>query len=125
MGILRTIIDKIFPANQENSMPSATGAARPEPMTYVSTPSQELDVEKILDDLAAKAPQKLNWKNSIVDLMKLLDIDSSLSARKLLAQELHYSGALDGSTEMNLWLHRQVMDKVAANGGKVPTELKH
>lgn len=57
--------------------------------------------------------------------MKLLDIESSLSARKLLAQELHYSGALDGSIEMNLWLHRQVMDKVAANGGKVPTEVKH
>lgn len=125
MGILRTIIEKIFPAKHENSTPGATESAPPEPMTYVSTPSQELDVEKMLDGLAAKAPQKLNWKSSIVDLMTLLDIDSSLSARKSLAEELQYSGALDGSAEMNLWLHRQVMDKVAANGGKVPTELKH
>ena len=125
MSILRTIFDKIFPSTQPNSTPDATGTTPPVATTHVSTPAQELDVEKMLDDLAAKAPQKLNWKSSIVDLMKLLDIDSSLSARKLLAQELHYTGALDGSAEMNLWLHRQVIDKVAAIGGKVPAEFKH
>lgn len=123
MSILRTIFDKIFTSTKTNS--NSTESTSPLAATHVSTPSQELDVEKMLDDMAAKATQKLNWKSSIVDLMKLLDIDSSLSARKSLAQELHYTGALDGAAEMNLWLHRQVMDKVAANGGKVPAELKH
>ena len=81
-------------------------------------------MEQMLNDMADKASEKLNWKSSIVDLMKLLGIDSSLNARKSLAQELHYTGALDGSADMNIWLHRQVMNKVAANGGKVPAELK-
>ena len=68
--------------------------------------------------------EDLNWKQSIVDLMKLLKLDSSLSARKQLAQELGYKGALDGSAEMNIWLHQQVMTKVAESGGKVPDSLK-
>lgn len=67
---------------------------------------------------------KYNWKQSIVDLMKLLDLDSGLAARKELAQELGYTGALDGSADMNIWLHKQVMEKVAASGGKVPESLR-
>ena len=67
---------------------------------------------------------KYNWRQSIVDLMKLLDLDSSLGARKELAQELGYKGALDGSAEMNVWLHKQVMEKLAEGGGKVPASLK-
>lgn len=86
-------------------------------------PISEVDVEVILSDLAAKSDQKLNWRTSIVDLMKLLGLDSSLTERKGLAQELGYSGALDGSAEMNIWLHKQVMRELAANGGKVPAEL--
>ena len=75
-------------------------------------------------DLAAANPQPLNWRTSIVDLMKLLDLDSSLSARKELAHELGYSGDTADSASMNIWLHKQVMQKLAQNGGKVPAELK-
>ncbi len=84
----------------------------------------EVDVEQMLDGMAQKAGEKLNWKTSIVDLMKLLGLDSSLASRKELAQELHYSGDMSDSAAMNIWLHRQVMNKVAANGGKVPADLK-
>ena len=74
--------------------------------------------------LAANQTEKLDWKVSIVDLMKLLKLDSSLGERKKLAQELGYAGALDGSAEMNTWLHKQVMTKVAESGGRVPENLK-
>jgi len=82
-----------------------------------------VDVEAILADAAAKNPQKLNWRTSIVDLMKLLDIDSSLDNRKELATELGYTGELNGSAEMNIWLHKAVMRELAKNGGKVPADL--
>jgi hypothetical protein len=78
-----------------------------------------------LDGLAKQKKQKLNWRKSIVDLMKLLDLDSSPSARKRLADELHYQGDKKQSAKMNIWLHKQVMIKLAENGGKVPDELKH
>ena len=74
----------------------------------------------MLDALARKNKQKLNWRKSIVDLMKLLDLDSSQTARKKLAEELHYTGDTKNSAKMNVWLHKQVMIKLAANGGKVP-----
>jgi len=83
-----------------------------------------VDVEGVLTSLASKNPQQLNWRTSIVDLMKLLDLDSSLNARKELASELHYSGDTNDSASMNIWLHKQVMQKLAENGGKVPDELK-
>jgi hypothetical protein len=86
---------------------------------------QNVDVGAVLDGLASKNSQKLDWKRSIVDMMKLLDMDSSLSARKELASELHYSGDTNDSAAMNIWLHKQVMQKLAENGGKVPEELKH
>ncbi len=79
----------------------------------------------MLDGLAKKNKQKLNWRTSIVDLMKLLDLDSSSHARKELAEELHYTGDMKDSAKMNIWLHKQVMTKLAANGGKVPDDLKH
>jgi len=81
-------------------------------------------VEAVLTDLASQNSQQLNWRTSIVDLMKLLDLDSSLNARKELAQELHYSGDMNDSAAMNIWLHKQVMQKLAENGGKVPDDLK-
>jgi hypothetical protein len=74
--------------------------------------------------MAAKSSEKLNWRTSIVDLLKLLSLDSSLAARKELAQELQYKGDTNDSASMNTWLHRQVLNKVAANGGKVPADLK-
>ena len=82
-----------------------------------------MDVTAILDDLASKNPEKLDWRKSIVDLMKLVGMDSSLSARKELATELHYSGNENDSAAMNVWLHKQVIIKLAENGGKVPQEL--
>jgi hypothetical protein len=78
-------------------------------------------VEAVLTDLAAKKPQQLNWRTSIVDLMKLLDLDSSFNARKELAQELYYTGDMNDSAAMNIWLHQQVMQKIADNGGKLPS----
>jgi hypothetical protein len=83
-----------------------------------------IDVAAILNEKASTAGQKLDWKHSIVDLMKLLDLDSSLTARKQLADELHYTGDKNDSAQMNVWLHKQVMVKLAENGGKVPEELK-
>ena len=83
-----------------------------------------VDVEAVLNDMAKSNPEQLNWKASIVDLMKLLGLDSSLSERKELAKELGYTGDTSDSAAMNIWLHRQVMNKVAANGGKVPADLK-
>ena len=81
-------------------------------------------MDAVLDALAKKNKQKLNWRKSIVDLMKLLDLDSSQTARKKLADELHYTGDTKDSAKMNVWLHKQVMIKLAANGGKVPADLK-
>ena len=81
-------------------------------------------MEAIIAKIEADRGVKYNWRQSIVDLMKLLDLDSSLGARKELAQELGYKGALDGSAEMNVWLHKQVMEKLAEGGGKVPASLK-
>ena len=84
-----------------------------------------VDVEVVLVDLASKNAETLNWRTSIVDLMKLLQLDSSLASRKELAQELHFAGDTNDSASMNIWLHRQVMIKLAENGGKVPEELKN
>ncbi|CAN5246281.1 hypothetical protein BH20VER2_BH20VER2_18840 [soil metagenome] len=77
----------------------------------------------VLNEMAAKHPEKLDWKKSIVDLMKLVGMDSSLSARKELATELGYTGDQSDSAKMNMWLHKQVLRKFAENGGKVPQEL--
>ena len=91
-----------------------------------AAPAQTVDVAAIVDKAAAaKKGEKLEWRTSIVDLMKALDIDSSLAARKELAKELGYSGDTNDSATMNVWLHKQVMAKLAANGGKLPPEIKH
>ena len=90
-----------------------------------SAPARTVDVAPILDKAVAAHKEKLEWRTSIVDLMKALDIDSSLSARKELAKELGYTGDTNDSASMNVWLHKQVMAKLAANGGKLPPEIKH
>ena len=84
----------------------------------------EVDVEAVLAQKQQQNGANLNWRTSIVDLMKLLDLDSSLQARKELAAELHYTGNTDDSASMNIWLHKEVMKKLAENGGKVPDDLK-
>src|SRR5262249_15552639 len=104
---------------------SASASASPAPSAApASTGAASVDVAPVLTDLAAPNKEKLDWRKSIVDLMKLLDLDSSLSARKQLAQELKYSGDMNDSAAMNIWLHKQVMTKLAENGGKVPADLK-
>ena len=85
----------------------------------------QAEVEGMIKKIADSQSEKLNWQQSIVDLMKLLKLDSSFTARKQLAQELGYKGSLDGSAEMNIWLHQQVMTKLAESGGVVPESLKH
>jgi uncharacterized protein DUF3597 len=90
-----------------------------------AAPAQSVDVAPILDKAVAAKHEKLEWRTSIVDLMKALDIDSSLAARKELAKELSYSGDTNDSASMNVWLHKQVMARLAANGGKLPPEIKH
>ena len=140
MGILSNILGKLFPASHAANAPAsaagATASGSASPATSAGDPGagaapagkptamSEVDVEGLLDGLAANSSEKLNWKTSIVDLMKLLGLDSSLAARKELAKELHYTGDTNDSAAMNTWLHRQVMAKVAANGGKVPADLK-
>jgi len=131
MSIFGKLMSKIFgreeevaapvvPVPKAVSVPPAVAAAATAPAAATAV----VDVEAILEGLAAKNPQKLNWRTSIVDLMKLLGLDSSLAARKELAKELNYTGNTNDSASMNIWLHKQVMVKLAANGGKVPDDLK-
>ena len=89
-----------------------------------TAPAASVDVAPILDKAVAAKKEKLEWRTSIVDLMKALDIDSSLAARKELAKELHYAGDTNDSATMNIWLHKQVLTKLAENGGKLPADLK-
>ena len=136
MSIFGKIKDAIFgkkaeaaepaaPSASASAIGAAVGAATSAMAAAAETPAaiSEVDVEAILSGEAAKAGQDLNWRTSIVDLMKLLGIDSSLANRKELATELGYTGAKDGSAEMNIWLHKAVMRELAANGGKVPADL--
>ncbi|UUX97129.1 DUF3597 domain-containing protein [Aquabacterium sp. J223] len=140
MSIFGSILSKILPGRRQEAAagtPAATagatpaggsgGTTAPAPTAAPVTPSPAaapVDVEALLNDMAARNGQKLNWRTSIVDLMKLLDLDSSLAARKSLAQELQYSGDMNDSASMNIWLHKQVMRKLAENGGKVPADLR-
>ncbi len=121
MSIFGNIMDAIFGKSAEAAPQESSGA---EAIDTSAASGGGVDVAAILDGLAAENKQKLNWKTSIVDLMKLLDLDSSLSDRKSLAEELNYSGDMNDSGSMNIWLHKQVMNKLAENGGKVPDDLK-
>ncbi|MCC7645787.1 MULTISPECIES: DUF3597 domain-containing protein [unclassified Janthinobacterium] len=132
MGIFSNIYNKIFhhssdaaPAATPAAAATAPAAAPAAPAAAPAAAAPVVDVEVVLVDLASKNAEKLNWRTSIVDLMKLLQLDSSLAARKELAQELHFTGDTNDSASMNIWLHRQVMIKLAENGGKVPEELKN
>jgi hypothetical protein len=128
MSIFGKIMGAIFGTKAEAASPgSATPSAGTASGSGGSDPAsaQTIDIVPLLDKAVAAKKEKLEWRTSIVDLMKALDIDSSFSARKELAKELGYSGDTGDSASMNIWLHKQVMAKVAANGGKVPSELKH
>ena len=128
MSIFGNIMSAIFgskaaaaPGTASSTAPgSAPGSAAPP----AGAPMSNVDVEAVLTKLAAESKEKLDWRKSIVDLMKLLKLDSSFSARKELAKELGYTGDSNDSASMNIWLHKQVMQKLAANGGKVPADLQ-
>ncbi len=106
------------------SAASAGSAAVPAGSGTGGAAMAQVDVEEVVSGLAAQKKEKLDWKKSIVDLMKVLDLDSSLKNRQELAKELGYSGDMNDSAKMNIWLHKQVMTKLAENGGKVPDSLK-
>lgn len=133
MSVFGRIMSSIFGQSagaspiQPASGSSPDTAASPPPQAEAAAggaPMASVDVAAVLDGLARKTKEKLDWRHSIVDLMKLLEMDSSLSARKELAEELQYEGDMGDSAKMNMWLHKQVMKKLAENGGKVPAELK-
>jgi hypothetical protein len=149
MGILGDIFHKIFPGSHPANTQAQTGGApqaAPAPQAPAPAPSpapaagttgtagaaaapaatlnQQVDVEEILTNMQKQSGQQLNWRSSIVDLLKLLNLDSSLQARKELAAELHFTGDTNDSAGMNIWLHKQVMTKLAQNGGKVPADLQ-
>jgi hypothetical protein len=151
MSVFGNIVSAIFGSKHAASVTAATGPSAPSPSAGSATapspstataagasapsagtsagsaaakPISKADVEAILAKLDEEQDEDYDWKSSIVDLMKLLKLDSGLGARKQLAKELGYTGALDGSAEMNVWLHKQVMTKLAETGGKVPDSLK-
>jgi hypothetical protein len=134
MSVLGKIVSAIFGLAGAAPAPGPSTPAAPVAPTASATPkgssapagasAATVDVAAILTKLAASNKERLDWKKSIVDLMKLLGLDSSLAARKELADELHYTGDKNDSATMNIWLHKQVMLKLAENGGKVPDELR-
>lgn len=138
MGLFNNLMSKIFghatsatataPGAQTQSATAPEQQAQaqaqaPAAPAAAVAPPPVVDVTAILNDLAKKNPEKLDWKRSIVDLMKLVGMDSSFAARKQLAEELHYTGDPNDSASMNIWLHKEVLRKLAENGGKVPQEL--
>lgn len=125
MSIFSKIRDKIFGKKAAPAPSAPPPSTRPAPSSVPAAPPvlDEVDVEAALTEMAAANPQKLNWRTSIVDLMKLLDMDSSLAERRELATELGYTGDQEDTATMNIWLHKQVMKKLAENGGKVPAAL--
>ena len=147
MSIFGTIMGKIFGSHAEAAPAAPATGAAPTSATPGATPIQttgetpkiapsseaspqgtaqkSVEVAPILDDAVKAKGEKLEWRTSIVDLMKALDIDSSLTARKELAKELNYTGDTNDSATMNVWLHKEVVAKLAANGGKLPADMKH
>jgi len=123
MGLFNDLMSKIF-GTASSAAPSQPSSASASAGSGGASPAaQTVDVAAVLEGLAAKNPEKLDWKHSIVDLMKLAGMDSSFTARKQLATELHYTGDPNDSASMNVWLHKEVLKKLSENGGKVPQEL--
>jgi hypothetical protein len=143
MSVFGSMVSAIFGSKHAATVAPTAGGSAAAPASSATTTSMETtpsnsasagspsaapisraDVEAILKKLHDEQREDFDWRKSIVDLMKLLKLDSGLAARKQLAQELGYTGALDGSADMNVWLHKQVMTKLAESGGKVPDSLK-
>ncbi len=129
MSIFGNLMDKIrghsaraqeAKLNEVNAVPNQTFAPNPEASAASGAP---VDVDAVMTDLGSKSSQKLDWRNSIVDLMKLVGMESSLTERKDLAKELGYTADTSDSAAMNIWLHKEVLKKISENGGKVPADL--
>jgi Domain of unknown function (DUF3597) len=118
MSIFGSIMGAIF--GHGSAQASASPTAAPS-----APPAQTVDIAAIVDKAAAATGEKLAWRTSIVDLMKALNLDSSLTARKELAKELKYTGDTNDSATMNIWLHKQIMAQLAANGGRLPSDIKN
>ena len=130
MGILSSIFDKlrgrdVSQAGNPGAQPTTTASSQPSAQPGQQARLQNVDVDNVLADMASKKGGGGNYRESIVDLLKLLDLDSSLNARKELAQELNVNAGAHGSAEQNIALHKAVMRKVAENGGRVPDSMKH
>ncbi|WGS48313.1 DUF3597 domain-containing protein [Paraburkholderia sp. D15] len=132
MSIFGDIVNKLFgkakpdqpaPAVEPTPDPAAAQAAAPADAAPAPAPLADVDVAAVMDQFVSESGQTLNWRTSIVDTLKALGVDSSLEHRKQLAQELKYSGDTNDSASMNIWLHKQVMQALAANGGKLPPDL--
>ena len=130
MGLFNNLMQKIFghsptvaASTPASTTPASGGGAAPAGATAAPA-AAPVDVEAILNDMASKNSEKLDWKHSIVDLMKLVGMDSSFGARKQLAHEMGYTGDMGDSAAMNVWLHKQMMAQLAANGGKLPPDMK-
>jgi hypothetical protein len=132
MGVLGSIKDKLFgkaaaepakPAAPVSGPAAAAAAARAAAEKMAAARAAAVDVEAIIEAAVKAKGEKSNWRVSIVDLLKALDIDSSFAARKELADELKYNGAYSGTADQNIWLHKEVMKMLAENGGKIPKEL--
>ena len=123
MGILSTIINKVFGGKKEAAAAPAPAAEVIETVVAEAIPAEQFDVGSYLNGLSSENKEKLDWTVSIVDLMKLVGMDSSLSARKELAKELGYGEDTADSAKMNIWLHKQVMQQIAQHGGKLPDKL--
>jgi Domain of unknown function (DUF3597) len=136
MSIFGKIMSAIFGSHAASATPlppsasapasggATSGGSAPAAGGATSAPTAAVDVAAILDKAVAAQKEKLEWRTSIVDLMKALNLDSSLAARKELAKELKYTGDTNDSAKMNIWLHQQMMKNLAANGGKLPADVK-
>jgi hypothetical protein len=131
MSIFGDIVNKLFgkakpdqpaPAVEPTPDPAAAQAAAPA-ATAAPAPLADVDIAVVMDQFVSESGQTLNWRTSIVDTLKALGVDSSLDHRKQLAKELKYTGDTNDSASMNVWLHKQVMVALAANGGKLPPDL--
>ena len=133
MSMFGSIMSSIFGSSQATPAVAATAqalASSPQAQQAIKPggpagSAPKVDVAAVMDKLAEQSDQDLDWRHSIVDMMKLLKLDSSLGARKQLAQELKFAGDTKDTAAMNIWLHKQVMLKLAENGGEVPADLKH
>ncbi len=139
MSILGSIVSAILghggasatPSPTAQATPSASAPAAPQAApaspasTASATPAAPVDIDAVLTSLAGQHHERLDWKHSIVDLLKVLNLDSSLTARRALATELHYTGDEHDTAAMNIWLHKQVIAELVKNGGKVPADLQH